>query len=243
MFKKLSLELGGKNANLVFADADMDEALTTSVRAAFSNQGQICLCGSRILVERAAYDDFVEAFINRTKRLKVGDPLDPATEQGALTSKQHLQKVQSCIDLARSEGGTIRCGGGPPAMISERCRNGFFLQPTVITGLGCDCRTNREEIFGPVVTIMPFDGEAEAIRFANDTEYGLSSSLWTSNLQRAHRVAAQIQAGTVWVNCWMLRDLRVPFGGTRQSGVGREGGDEALRFFTEPKNVCIAMKE
>ena len=241
-FKKLSLELGGKNANLVFADADMNEAVVTSVRAAFLNQGQICLCGSRVLVERSAYDRFLDAFAAGAKALEPGDPLEPTTQQGALNSRQHLEKVRSCIDLARSEGGTIVTGGKAPPTINERCKAGFFLEPTVITGLGCDCRTNREEIFGPVATVIPFDDEAEAVQLANATEYGLSSSLWTRDLDRAHRVASQIQAGTVWVNCWLLRDLRVPFGGVKQSGVGREGGDEAIRFFTEPKNVCIALK-
>jgi aminomuconate-semialdehyde/2-hydroxymuconate-6-semialdehyde dehydrogenase len=241
-FKKLSLELGGKNANLVFADADMNEAVATSVRAAFLNQGQICLCGSRVLVERSAYDRFLDAFAAGAKAMKVGDPLESTTQQGALNSRQHLEKVRSYIDLARSEGGTIVTGGKAPPTINERCKVGFFLEPTVITGLGCDCRTNREEIFGPVATVIPFDDEAEAVQLANATEYGLSSSLWTRDLDRAHRVASQIQAGTVWVNCWLLRDLRVPFGGVKQSGVGREGGDEAIRFFTEPKNVCIALK-
>jgi aminomuconate-semialdehyde/2-hydroxymuconate-6-semialdehyde dehydrogenase len=243
MFKKLSLELGGKNANIVFADANMEEAIATSLRAAFSNQGQICLCGSRILVEHSAYGAFVDEFVNRTKKLKVGDPLDPATEQGAIASKQHLAKIESYLELARAEGGTIVCGGKQPNTINARCKDGFFLEPTVITGLTCDCRTNREEIFGPVVTIIPFADEAQAIAIANATDYGLSSSVWTANLDRAHRVAAQIHAGTVWVNCWLLRDLRVPFGGMKQSGVGREGGDEAIRFFTEPKNVCVALRE
>lgn len=243
MFKKLSLELGGKNANIIFADADMEEAIATSLRASFSNQGQICLCGSRILVEQSACAAFTEQFVKRAGKLRLGDPLDAATEQGAINSKPHLQKILSCIELAKAEGGTILCGGKPPAPINERCRNGFFLEPTVITGLGPDCRTNREEIFGPVVTIIPFEHESDAVRFANATEYGLSSSLWTRDLDRAHRAAAQIQAGTVWVNCWLLRDLRVPFGGMKQSGVGREGGDEAIRFFTEPKNVCIALHD
>jgi aminomuconate-semialdehyde/2-hydroxymuconate-6-semialdehyde dehydrogenase len=243
MFKKLSLELGGKNANIVFADANMNDAIATSIRAAFSNQGQICLCGSRILVEKSAYNSFLDEFVTRAKQLKIGDPLDPATEQGAIASKQHLEKIRSYFDLAQSEGGRIVCGGKAPLSLPERCRDGFFLEPTVVTGLGPGCRTNREEIFGPVVTISPFDSENEAIAMANATEYGLSSSLWTSNLDRAHRVASRIQAGTVWVNCWLLRDLRVPFGGAKQSGVGREGGEEAIRFFTEPKNVCVALQD
>ncbi|MCZ6542925.1 MAG: aldehyde dehydrogenase family protein, partial [Planctomycetota bacterium] len=155
---------------------------------------------------------------------------------------EHLAKVESYVALAQDEGGTIRCGGARPAAFNERCRGGFFLQPTVITGLNAHCRTNREEIFGPVVTIMPFDDEEQVIGFANATQYGLSASLWTGNLNRAHRVAGQIQSGTVWVNCWLLRDLRVPFGGMKHSGLGREGGDEALRFFTEPKNVCIKLR-
>lgn len=240
MFKKLSLELGGKNPNIVFADADFEAAVKTSVRSSFANQGQICLCGSRILVERSIHDRFVETLASQTKLLKIGDPLDTSTDQGAITSKQHFDKVISYIDLAKSEGGTIVCGGRRPESLPDRCRNGFFIEPTIITGLGSRCRTNMEEIFGPVVTVIPFDDEDELISIANGTEYGLSASLWTTNVDRAHRVSAQLHSGTVWVNCWLLRDLRVPFGGMKQSGVGREGGDEALRFFTEPKNVCIA---
>ena len=240
-FKKLALEMGGKNPTIVFADAPMPEALETSLRAAFSNQGQICLCGSRILVERAAYDDFVERFVEAASQLRVGDPLDEATDQGALVSRAHLDKVQGYVALAREEGGRIRCGGAPPAELPARCANGYFLQPTVITDLAPDCRVNQEEIFGPVVTLLPFDDEREAIEIANGTPYGLAATLWTASLARAHRVAERLQAGTVWINCWMLRDLRVPFGGMKASGLGREGGEEALRFFTEPKNVCLRL--
>ncbi len=217
----------------------MAQAIPVAVRAAFSNQGQICLCGSRILVERSAIDRFTSEFVKRTQQLKQGDPLDPATEQGAVTSKPHFDKVMSYIDLARQEGGTILCGGQPPPHLPERCRRGWFIEPTVIAGLDSRCRTNQEEIFGPVVTIIPFDSEVEAFAMANSTPYGLAASVWTTNLDRAHRVAAAIQSGVVWVNCWLLRDLRTPFGGMKQSGVGREGGDEALRFFTETKNVCV----
>jgi aminomuconate-semialdehyde/2-hydroxymuconate-6-semialdehyde dehydrogenase len=244
MFKKISLELGGKNPNIIFADADFDESVATSVRSSFSNQGQICLCGSRIFVERKIHDRFVAEFANRTSQLKLGDPLDDNTEQGALASRQHMEKVLSYIELAQHEGGAIVHGGKRIAAdrLPDRCRNGYFVEPTIITGLDCRCRTNQEEIFGPVVTIMPFDDEGEAIRMANDVPYGLSASVWTQNLDRAHKAAAHLHAGTVWINCWLLRDLRVPFGGMKQSGVGREGGEEAIRFFTEPKNVCIAMK-
>jgi len=240
MFKPLSLELGGKNPTIVFADADMDQAVTTSVRASFANQGQICLCGSRILVEQPVYDSFVREFVNRAKALKIGDPLDEKTEQGAIASKAHTEKVLTYIDLAKQEGGRIECGGKRAAPPNDRCRNGYFIEPTVVTGLGPNCRCNMEEVFGPFVTIATFRNADEAVRVANGTEYGLSASLWTSNLQQAHDVAARLHSGTVWVNCWLLRDLRVPFGGMKHSGIGREGGDEALRFFTEPKNVCIA---
>lgn len=239
-FKKISLELGGKNPTLVFADADLNTAIPGVVRASFANQGQVCLCGSRIYVDRAIYRDFVDGFVDKTSKLRVGDPLDPATDQGAIVSKTQLDKVKFYVDLAQQEGGKIVLGGKAPETINERCRDGYFFEPTIITGLPPSCRTNREEIFGPVVSITPFDSEEEAVAHANDCDYGLASSVWTSNLSRAHRVAEQIHTGTVWINCWLLRDLRVPFGGMKQSGVGREGGNEALRFFTEPKNVCIA---
>jgi aminomuconate-semialdehyde/2-hydroxymuconate-6-semialdehyde dehydrogenase len=193
-----------------------------------------------VFVERSAYKDFVKRFIERTAQLCLGDPLDENTDQGAIVNKTQLEKVKFYVDLAQKEGGKIAFGGSAPQPPNERCREGYFFQPTVITGLSVSCRTNREEIFGPVVTITPFDSEEEVINHANDVEYGLSSSVWTQNLSRAYRVAERINTGTVWVNCWLLRDLRVPFGGMKQSGVGREGGEEALRFFTEPKNVCIA---
>ncbi len=240
-FKKTALEMGGKNPTVVFADADMDVAVPTAVQASFSNQGQICLCGSRIFVQRDAYDAFVDRFVSATGDLVQGDPLEETTNQGAVVSKAHFDKVMGYIDLAKEEGGTILAGGSTPSGLPDRCREGFFIEPTVVTGLPHDCRVNREEIFGPVTSIMPFDAEDEVIEWANETDYGLSASVWTQDVSRAHRVAERIASGTVWVNCWLLRDLRVPFGGMKQSGVGREGGDEALRFYTEPKNVCLRL--
>src|SRR5438477_3237639 len=240
LFKKVSLELGGKNPNIVFSDDDLDAAIAGSVRSSFANQGQVCLCGSRVFVERAAYQSFVDRFVEKTSQLRLGDPLEATTDQGAIVNKTQLDKVKFYVDLAQKEGGKIALGGSTPQPPNERCRDGYFFQPTVVTGLPVSCRVNREEIFGPVITITPFDSEEEVINCANDVEYGLSSSVWTQNLSRAHRVAERINTGTVWVNCWLVRDLRVPFGGMKQSGVGREGGEEALRFFTEPKNVCIA---
>jgi aminomuconate-semialdehyde/2-hydroxymuconate-6-semialdehyde dehydrogenase len=240
-FKKVTLEMGGKNPTIVFADADFDKALATTLRSSFSNQGQICLCGSRLLVERSLYQRFVAGLVAGAKALEIGDPQDPRTQQGALVSAAHREKVLRYIALARDEGGTILCGGGVPARLPERCRDGFFVEPTVITGLGPQCRVNQEEIFGPVVTVAPFDDEAEAVALANSSDYGLAASLWTQDLTRAHRVAEQVACGTIWVNTWLMRDLRVPFGGMKNSGLGREGGDEAIRFFTEPKNVCVAI--
>jgi aminomuconate-semialdehyde/2-hydroxymuconate-6-semialdehyde dehydrogenase len=228
-FKKLSLELGGKNPTIVFADADFAEAVKTSLRASFWNQGEICLCGSRVFVEQPIYETFVNAFVEGARRLEI------EKDYGALISAAHMDKVLGFIALARDEGGTIAAGGNRVA------RKGWFVEPTVITGLSTDCHVLQEEIFGPVVTITPFDDEAEAIRFANATRYGLSSSVWTRDLSRAHRVAAAIESGTVWINCWLLRDLRVPFGGMKESGVGREGGWDSLHFFTEPKNVCVKL--
>jgi aminomuconate-semialdehyde/2-hydroxymuconate-6-semialdehyde dehydrogenase len=240
LFKKLSLELGGKNPTVVFADARYDEMMSTTLRSSFSNQGEICLCGSRILVERSLYSRFKEDFVRRTKQLSVGDPKSPATDIGAINSRQHMEKILSYVELAKQEGGKVLCGGDR-VVISGRCRNGWFIAPTVIEGLPHNCRTNQEEIFGPVVTLMPFDTEDEVLEYANGTEYGLAAILWTQNLTRAHRLAARFDAGIIWINCWMLRDLRTPFGGMKSSGLGREGGVEALRFFTEPKNVCIQL--
>lgn len=240
MFKKLSLELGGKNPTLVFADCDFEDMLETVVRSSFSNQGEICLCGSRILIERTIYDRFRDAFVARVRALVVGDPLDDATQQGALVSQAHMEKVLSSIDLAQTEGGTVLCGG-ERVTVEGRCEEGWFVAPTVIEGLPMTCRTNQEEIFGPVVTLAPFDSEDEGLAMANASPYGLAASVWTADLRRAHRVAAALKTGIVWVNCWMLRDLRTPFGGMKQSGVGREGGWDALRFFTEAKNVCIKL--
>jgi aminomuconate-semialdehyde/2-hydroxymuconate-6-semialdehyde dehydrogenase len=240
MFKRLSLELGGKNPNIVFADCDFEQALHTSIQSSFSNQGEICLCGSRIFVERSLFDRFVDEFVPRAKQLPVGDPLEEQTKIGALVSEAHMNKVLSYIELARQEGGKILTGG-KQVKLGGRCANGYFVEPTVITGLDHLCRTNQEEIFGPVVTLMPFDSEEEVIGYANSTPYGLSATVWTENLRRAHRVAAQLKSGIIWVNCWLLRDLRTPFGGMKQSGVGREGGWEALKFFTEAKNVCVKL--
>ncbi|MDA9161676.1 aldehyde dehydrogenase [Crocinitomicaceae bacterium] len=238
MFKKLSLELGGKNPNIIFADCDFEEMLTTTVRSSFANQGQICLCGSRIFIERPIYEKFKTAFVEKVSRMKNLAPSDPNSKQGAVVSKGHMEKVLSYVDLAKEEGGTILTGG-KRVILPEPNNEGFFIEPTVIEGLKYDCRTNQEEIFGPVVTIMPFDSEEEVLMMANSTQYGLSTTVWTSNLKRAHRIADQVHAGIVWVNSWLVRDLRTPFGGVKASGVGREGGWEALKFFTEPKNIFI----
>jgi aminomuconate-semialdehyde/2-hydroxymuconate-6-semialdehyde dehydrogenase len=238
-FRKLSLEMGGKNPTLVFADWEASEKnWNTLLRSAFANQGQICLCGSRLLVERPIYDAFRDEFVARARRLRVGDPQDTASDLGALVSRAHFDKVTGHIAQARAEGGTILCGGEAVAG-GGRCATGWVVAPTVIEGLGPRCRTNQDEIFGPVVTLLPFSGDDEAVALANSTHYGLAASLWTTNLARAHRVSAQLHSGIVWVNCWMRRDLRTPFGGVKNSGVGREGGFDALRFFTEPKNVCV----
>jgi aminomuconate-semialdehyde/2-hydroxymuconate-6-semialdehyde dehydrogenase len=240
MFKKLSLELGGKNPNIIFADCDFDKAVQTTVRSSFSNQGEICLCGSRVFIERPLYEKFRDAFISEVKKLKVGDPMNDENWLGAIVSKSHMEKVLYYIDLAKQEGGKILCGGKRinPGGLHDQ---GYFLEPTVIEGLAYDCRTNQEEIFGPVVTLQPFDAVEEVLTYANSTTYGLSATVWTQQLTRAHKVAAQLHSGIVWINCWLLRDLRTPFGGMKNSGVGREGGFEALNFFTEEKNVCIRL--
>lgn len=239
MFKKLSLELGGKNPNIIFADCDFDEMIKTTVRSSFANQGQICLCGSRIFVERSIYNKFKEAFVARVQQLTVSNPTDPNAKMGAVVSKPHMEKVLSYIALAKEEGGTVLCGGHQ-VKLAAPYDNGYYIAPTVIEGLAYDCRTNQEEIFGPVVTITPFDTEEEVLMMANSTQYGLSATIWTSDLKRAHRVADKVQSGIVWINSWLVRDLRTPFGGVKASGVGREGGWEAMRFFTEAKNVFVA---
>jgi aminomuconate-semialdehyde/2-hydroxymuconate-6-semialdehyde dehydrogenase len=237
MFKKLSLELGGKNPNIIYADCDFKEMMSTTLRSSFANQGQICLCGSRIFIERSIYDTFKEEFVRRVEATVVGHPNNSESKLGAIVSKQHMEKVLSYVELAKQEGGTVLTGG--ERAIVEGYEEGYYMRPTVIEGLPFDCRTNQEEIFGPVVTITPFDSEEEVLMMANSTQYGLSATLWTSDLKRAHRMADQLHAGIVWVNAWLVRDLRTPFGGVKASGVGREGGWEALRFFTEPKNVFI----
>jgi aminomuconate-semialdehyde/2-hydroxymuconate-6-semialdehyde dehydrogenase len=240
-FRKLSLEMGGKNPTVIFADWEPNETnWATVVRSAFSNQGQICLCGSRLLIERSIYEKFKNAFVDKVRALRVGDPNDAGSDLGAVVSRAHFDKILGHIALAREEGGTILCGGNA-LKIEGRCADGWFIAPTVIEGLGAACRTNQEEIFGPVVTLMPFDGDDDAVELANSTSYGLAASVWTTNLSRAHRVAARLESGIVWINCWLRRDLRTPFGGVKNSGVGREGGLEAMRFFTEPKNICIDL--
>ncbi len=240
MFKKMSLELGGKNPNIIFDDCDFEKTVKISAAAAFTNQGEICLCGSRIFIQDTLYDRFKNAFVEEVKKRKVGDPLLDTSRVGAIVSKPHFDKILSYIALAKEEGGSILLGGGA-LTLPGRCKDGWFIEPTIIEGLAYDCRVNQEEIFGPVVTLIPFSTEAEALKMANSTQYGLACTVFTENLSKAHRVAAKMESGIVWINCWLERDLRTPFGGVKQSGVGREGGFEALKFFTEEKNVCIKI--
>lgn len=240
IFKKLSLELGGKNPVIIFKDCNWEKMLRETIRSSFGNMGQICLCGSRILVEKEAYDDFKKYFIDIIKKLKVGDPLEESSKQGAIVSKAQFDKVMNCIELAKQEGGKILLGGNA-VTLDGRCANGYFIEPTIIEGLGQKCRTNTEEIFGPVVTLQSFETEEEALQLANATNYGLASTIWTQDISKAHRIANKIETGIVWINCWLVRDLRTPFGGIKNSGIGREGGWEALRFFTEAKNVCLEV--
>ncbi len=237
-FKKLSLELGGKNPNIIFADCDWQKMLRTTVQSSFSNQGQICLCGSRILVESSVYEKFKTAFIEETKKLTIGDPLDDNSKQGAIASKLHYEKILNAIEIARNEGGKILCGGNA-VRLTGRCANGYFIEPTVMEGLDQNCKTNTEEIFGPVVTLQKFETVDEAIALANGTSYGLAATIWTQDISKANLLAQKLETGIVWINCWLQRDLRTPFGGVKNSGVGREGGWEALRFFTEAKNICV----
>jgi aminomuconate-semialdehyde/2-hydroxymuconate-6-semialdehyde dehydrogenase len=237
-FKKMSLELGGKNPNIIFDDCDFDAAIRTSLNSSFANQGQICLCGSRILVQKGIYEKFKHEFVSRTDQMIVGDPMDEESRLGAIVSKSHYKKILSYIELAKEEGGSILTGG-VPVKLNGDLNKGWYIRPTIIEGLDQQCRTNQEEIFGPVVTIQPFDTEEEAIALANSNDYGLAATVWTNDLNKAHRCSEQVKSGIIWVNCWLQRDLRTPFGGMKNSGVGREGGWEALRFFTEPKNICI----
>jgi aminomuconate-semialdehyde/2-hydroxymuconate-6-semialdehyde dehydrogenase len=239
-FKKLSLELGGKNPNIIFADCNWEKMMKTSIQSSFSNQGEICLCGSRIIIEESVYEKIKRELVARTKQLTVGDPLDENSKQGAIVSKIHFDKIMRCLETAKQEGGKILCGGSA-VKLSGRCANGYFIEPTVIEGLGPNCQTNQEEIFGPVVTLQSFKTEEEAVQLANATSYGLAATIWTQDISKANRVAAKVESGIIWVNCWLLRDLRTPFGGMKNSGVGREGGWEALRFFTEAKNICIEL--
>lgn len=240
-FKKLALEMGGKNANVIFADCDFDKALQMTVRSSFSNQGQICLCGSRILIERSIYEKFKNALVEKTKLLKQGDPMSAQTEQGAVVSETHMQKILGYIDLAKKTGGKILCGGGRADMPGELAK-GYFVQPTLIEGLDSSSALNQEEIFGPVATLIPFDTEEEALKIVNSTKYGLAGSVWTQDLSKAHRFAQRVQSGIIWINTWMLRDLRTPFGGVKDSGVGREGGLHALEFMSEIKNICVGLE-
>ncbi len=235
--KRLSYELGGKNPNIIFADSDLDEVIETTLKSSFINQGEVCLCGSRIYVERSAYQAFLDKFVAKAKELVVGDPFQEKTKVGALISEEHFHRVTSYIELAKEEGGEIILGGRRP----EGLEKGYYLEPTIITGLNNNCRVVKEEIFGPVVTVIPFDTEEEVIEAANDTHYGLSATIWTNNLRRAHRVAGQIEAGIIWVNTWFFRDLRTPFGGMKQSGIGREGGVHSFEFYSELTNVCIKL--
>lgn len=241
-FKKLSLELGGKNPNIIFADADLNKAIPTSVRSSFTNQGEICLCGSRIFVEAAIYEEFLDRFVQQTESLVVGDPESPQSNLGALVSADHRKKVMGYVELARELGGLVRCGGKLP-ILAHPFENGYYMEPTVITDLEPSCAVMQEEIFGPVVTVTPFDSEPQVLQWANGVRYGLAATVWSRNLSRAHRVAQSLDAGVVWVNCWLKRDLRTPFGGVKASGVGREGGTYSLDFFTECKNICLEWDE
>lgn len=239
--KKVSFELGGKAANIVFEDANLDKAIPVSIQAAFMNSGQVCLAGSRILVQRTIFDEFLSRFKQAAMDLKVGDPQNADTKMGPVVSEEHYKKVTSYLEIAKEENATLICGGKRPEL-PDYLQNGYYLEPTVYVQENSKSRICQEEIFGPIVTIIPFDTEEEALEIANDTEYGLNGVVWTDNLQRAHRISHNVRAGTIWVNCWFVRDLRAPFGGFKKSGIGREGGHHSMEFFTEAKNICIALK-
>ena len=239
-FKKLSLEMGGKNPAIIFTDCDYKKMLDTVVQSSFSNQGQICLSSSRILIQTKIFKQFKQDFIGKVAELIVGDPQNIVSNLGAISSENHFEKIMNYIELAEKEGGKILCGG-KTVKLNGRCKKGWFIQPTIIEGLTNSTKTNQEEIFGPVVTLIPFDNEEDAVQIANESDYGLSATIWTENEEKANRVSNQVEAGVIWVNCWLVRDLRTPFGGMKQSGMGREGGSEALKFFTEQKNICTTI--
>ena len=239
-FKKLSLELGGKNASIIFDDCNLENTVKGVVRSGFLNQGQVCLCGSRILVQEKIYDEFVKKFVSEVQNMKIGDPSDENTKLGALISPEHLSKVEEYIKIAKDEGGTVLTGGYPN--LPKEFKSGNWISPTVIADLDVNSRCSTEEIFGPVVTIHKFSNEKEAIEIANNTRYGLAGSIWTNDLEKANRVAESIHTGMIWINTWLHRDLRVPFGGVKDSGVGREGGKWSLSFFSEAMNICIKHK-
>ena len=239
-FKKISLELGGKNPNIIFDDADLKKCLPTTLRSSFQNQGEICLCGSRIFVQEGLYDDFLAKFVAETEKLKVGDPTNDENFMGPLVSRPHFDKVLGCVEKAKKDGGKVLTGGEPLNLGGE-LTEGYFMRPTIIADLDRCSEINQEEIFGPVVTVMPFKYAHEVADWANTVRYGLSASIWTNNISRAHKLAKKIEAGTVWINTWLNRDLRVPFGGQKASGLGREGGEDSLDFYTEKKNICVQL--
>jgi aminomuconate-semialdehyde/2-hydroxymuconate-6-semialdehyde dehydrogenase len=241
-YKKLSLELGGKNPNVIFDDCNLDQCVETTIRSSFLNQGEICLCGSRIYVQETVYEEFLRKFLAKIREMKIGNPFDASTNVGALITKEHMAKVLSYIDIAKKDG-KVEIGGSKPDDLPEELRDGYFVAPTVITGVSQQSACIQDEIFGPVVTVSTFKTEEEAIELANGVKYGLAACVWTENVRRANRVALSLHAGTVWVNCWLARDLRVPFGGTKHSGIGREGGNFSIDFYTEHKTVCLKYAE
>ncbi len=234
--KRVHLEMGGKNPSIIFSDCDFEKAIETTVKSAYTNQGQICLCTSRIFIERSIYEKFKIAFVEKVKNLKQGDPLNELTEQGSVISEEHYKKIKSCLSVAKNEGGIFLTG---EKNLNESERAGYFIEPTIIENLPNNSQTNQIEIFGPVACLIPFDSEEEVIRLANESEYGLAACIWTNDLVKAKRVASFIDSGIIWINTWLTRDLRTPFGGMKNSGRGREGGQYILKFFSEVKNICI----